>query len=288
MAKTEALLGRSGVRSSVLGLGSSFGLSADDLHHAFDRGVKYYYWGSIRRPGFGKGVRELARNHRGQMTVVVQSYSRSAMLLGFSCERALKSLKLDYADFLLLGWWNQPPPRRILDAALTLRDKGRCRHLMVSCHDRKTFARYIDDPSYGAIMVRYNAAHTGAEQEVFPKLEQAGENRPGMISYTATRWGALLDAKLTPPGERTPSASDCYRFALSDPHVDMVLSGPGDREQLDEALLALERGPLSADELAWMRRVGQAVRSAAPLKSRRSPIQTLDRWAGAVMGDGND
>jgi aryl-alcohol dehydrogenase-like predicted oxidoreductase len=283
-----SILGRSGVRSSALGLGSSFGLSADDLHYAYDRGVRYYYWGSLRRPGFGKGVRELARQHRDQMVTVIQSYSRSAMLLGFSLERGLKSLKLDYTDFLLLGWWDQPPPRRILDAALALRDKGRCKHIMISCHARSTFARYIADPAYGAIMVRYNAAHTGAEQEVFPKLDEAGDDKPGVISYTATRWGVLLDPKLTPPGERTPRATDCYRFALSDRHVDVVLSGPANRAELDEALLALDRGPLDAEGVAWMRRVGQAVRAAAPLKSTRTPLQTLDKWSAVITGDRGD
>ncbi len=107
-------------------------------------------------------------------------------------------------------------------------------------------------------MVRYNAAHRGAEREVFPHL---GDEPPGVVAYTATRWGALLDPRLTPDGEPTPTATDCYRFALSNPSVDVCLCGPRDGAELDGALAALDRGVMDDGELAWMRRVGDAVRA---------------------------
>ena len=189
-----------------------------------------------------------------------------------SLERALKQLGTDYTDLLLLGWWNVPPPRRIVDAAVALRESGLARHVMISCHHRPTFEQYIRDPAYDAIMVRYNAAHTGAEREVFPHLEV---RKPGVVAYTATRWGGLLDRKYIPDGENVPRASDCYRFALSSPHVDVVLCGPRDGQDLDEAMSALDRGPLDADEMAWMRRVGAVVRERAPGGSRI--ISTADK-----------
>jgi predicted aldo/keto reductase-like oxidoreductase len=80
-----------------------------------------------------------------------------------------------------------------------------------------------------------------------------------VVSYTATRWGNLCDPRKTPPGERTPSGTDCYRFALSNPSVDLCLSGPDDAEQMKQALEALEAGPMGEDELAWMRRVGDHI-----------------------------
>lgn len=56
------------------------------------------------------------------------------------------------------------------------------------------------------------------------------------------------------------TAPDCYRFCLSSPHVDVVLCGPKDRAQLEENLRGLQKGPLSAEEDAWMWRFGAAVR----------------------------
>jgi hypothetical protein len=82
-------------------------------------------------------------------------------------------------------------------------------------------------------MVRYNAAHRGAEEEVFPHTAMA--DPPGVVAYTATRWGALLDPALTPAGEPTPRGSDCYRFALTRSEVDVVIAGPKNGAELDEA-----------------------------------------------------
>jgi len=45
----------------------------------------------------------------------------------------------------------------------------------------------------------------------------------------------------------------------------MVLSGPGSRAQLREACTALQRGPLDAGEMAWMRRVGDHVYGRSPV-----------------------
>ena len=271
-----AVLGRTGIRTSRLGLGSSFGLSTADIHHAFERGVRYFYWGSIRRPAFGVGLRELAAKHRDEMTVVAQSYSRVAAMMPWSIDVARWRLGLDYVDVLLLGWWNAMPPPAILDAAAELVDSGKVRTVMVSCHHRPSFEAYAREPRIGAFMVRYNAAHTGAEAEVFPRL---GESPPGVVAYTATRWGDLLQPALIPEGEPVPRASDCYRFALSHPAVDVVAAGPAGREQLDEALAAIDRGPMSDDEIAWMRRVGAAVRSRA--RAQSSAVGLIDRLMGA-------
>ena len=80
-----------------------------------------------------------------------------------------------------------------------------------------------------------------------------------MVTYTTTRWGDLCDPRKTPPGERTPTGTDCYRFALSHPQVDLCLSGPDDVEQMKQALATLDLGPMDEEELAWMRRVGESI-----------------------------
>jgi aryl-alcohol dehydrogenase-like predicted oxidoreductase len=250
-----------------IGLGSSFGVEAEDLERAYDSGINYFYWGSIRRPGFGRGVRRLARRGREAIAVAIQSYARwPAALLRLNVETGLRRLGLDHADVLILGWHNHRPPNAILDAAQDLRRRGRVRHLMLSGHQRSFFPVMAEEDIFDLFMVRYNAAHRGAEQDVFPRLP-TGERRPGICAYTATRWGTLLDPKRMPAGERVPRGEHCYRFCLSQPEVDLVLSGPANTRQVEEACTALAKGPLDEEELAWMRRIGDHVYGRSPVKA---------------------
>jgi aryl-alcohol dehydrogenase-like predicted oxidoreductase len=266
--------GSTGLTTSALGLGSSPGLPGKEVERAFERGVKFFLWGSLRRRDFARGLANLAKQHRSEMVVAVQSYTRWPSLMEWSVDRSLRAMRTDYVDVLCLAWWNGPPPQRIVDAALALKDKGKVKKLMISCHHRPAFEGFIANPAIDALMVRYNAAHPGAEREVFPHL---ATRRPGMVAFTATRWGTLLDPRYVPHGEAVPRPSDCYRFALSTPHIDVSLAAPKDGAQLDEALVALERGPMDEGELAWMRRVGVGVRDAAAARRRLSPIDMLDR-----------
>lgn len=254
---TDLVVGR-------IGLGSSFGVGPEGLEIAFDHGINYFYWGSVRRPGFAAGIRRLARHSRDRIVVALQSYARwPAALLRANVESGLWRLGLDHADVLVLGWHNWRPPQDILDAALELREKGRVRHLMMSGHQRSFFPEMAREGLFDAFMVRYNAAHRGAEEDVFPLLP-SGDSRPGIVAYTATRWGSLLQRKNAPKGEAVPHAADCYRFCLSNPNVDMVLCGPANSEHVREACSALAKGPLDADELAWMRRVGDRAYGRTP------------------------
>lgn len=238
-------------------MAGSYGVPAAAVEQAFERGVNYLYYGSIRRRAFAQALRNLA-SRRDQYVLVVQSYSRIASLVGWSLERALRQVNSDHTDVLLLGWWNQRPFDRILDAARKLRDRGLVRHIAVSSHNRPFIPELAKHSDIGILHVRYNAVHPGAEREVFPNLPADGV-RPGVVAFTATSWGQLLKPGKVPKGEKVPTATDCYRFAMSNAAVDLCLSGPANVEQSLAALNALELGPMSQEELAWMCRVGKAI-----------------------------
>lgn len=261
-----ATLGHTGLEVGRLGVGASYGVPAAPLERAFhEHGVNYFYWGSMRRHGMRDAIRAIAKTDRERLVVVLQSYDRTGALMRPFHERGLRALGLDRADVLLLGWHNSYPSRRVVDAALALKDAGLTRFIAISGHERPLYARYAEqakrDPGsspFDIFMFRYNAAHRGAETEIFPHLDDSPA-RPGVTCYTATRWGQLLDPKRMPPGERPMTASECYRFVLSNPKVDLCMTGPKNAEQLDAALQALEAGPLSEEEMARIRRIGDHV-----------------------------
>jgi hypothetical protein len=111
-------------------------------------------------------------------------------------------------------------------------------------------------------MVRYNAAHRGADKDVFPFLPE--ENPPGVICYNSTRWGNLFDPQWMPAGERTPSPVDLYRYVLSNPHIQMVLTAPETFGQLKENVRTLEAGPVTDEERQWLERIGDHVHPLSP------------------------
>jgi predicted aldo/keto reductase-like oxidoreductase len=131
------------------------------------------------------------------------------------------------------------------------------RFLALGGHQRKLFPELAREGVFDLFHVRYNAAHRGAEEEVFPLIQ--GEARPGIVTYTATRWGHLIKPKKMPPGETPPPASHCYRFVLSNPAVDVCMSGPKDMSQMEEALKVLDLGPLDPTEMERMKQIGDHV-----------------------------
>ena len=251
-------LGKTGLKVGRLGVSASYGAPAEAFEEAFEKGCNYFYWGSKRKSGMRQAIINICRKgKRDELVILIQSYSRSPFLMEVFFKNALKSLNIDSADVLLLGWHKRRPSQRMLDKCLDMKAKGLYRYLAISGRNRPLFPRLAQDNVFDIFHLRYNAAHRGAETEVFDQFND--QEKPGIVSYTATRWGQLLNPKKVPRGEKPLSASDCYRFVLSNPNVDICMCGPRDRSQMQEALRSLELGPLSEDELVRVRKIGDYV-----------------------------
>ena len=255
-------LGASGLEVGKMGIGADAGISARALEWAFERGINYFYWGSRRRPGMKEAIRKLAASQREKMVIALQTYDYTGLALRQTFTQGLRALAIDYADVLILGNRNGPVPRRILDKALALKERGLARHLCVSAHSRSAFRQHLDSKNFDLIMVRYNAAHRGAEQDVFPLLGEPG--RPGVLCFNSTRWGHLFDPRWIPQDEKPPRPIDLYRYVLSNPNIDMVLTAPQTIQQLEENLSTLEMGPVSEEDRAWLERIGDHVHALSP------------------------
>lgn len=257
-----------------IAIASSYGLSGVGVERAFEAGVTWFFWGALRHSSFGAALRRLARRPRAPHVATV-SYARHPLLLRASVTAARRRLGVDALDLLILGYAKGDLPRRLLDEAIALRATGVVKAIGVSSHDRSWLAGAAAAPWLDAVMARYSAAHPDAETSVFPRC---GGRR--VLTYTATRWATLLDPSRTPPGERVPTAEDCYRFVLAEPRVDLCLAGPRDEGELGAALAAGNGTRMSADELAWMLRVGVCVRAGA--KVPEPTMGLVRRVAGAV------
>lgn len=248
-------LGRTGIEVGPLAVSGGYDVDARSLREALDRGVNYWYHGSIRRAGMTAAIREtVAAGRRDDLVIALQSYSRWAWFMEMTFERGLKALGLDHADVLLLGWFNSMPPDAVMERVEKMRARGLFRFLAVSSHERAMFPKFAADKRFDILHIRYNAAHPGAERDVFPVM--GAENRPGTVAYTATSWGQLLDPRRMPSGEKPLRGRDCYRFVLSNPDFNVCMTGPKNAEQMREALAALDDGPISTAESERFRRIG--------------------------------
>jgi aryl-alcohol dehydrogenase-like predicted oxidoreductase len=171
--------------------------------------------------------------------------------------RGLRKMGLEYVDELILGYYSGLPRKSVMNWAMRLKEKGFVRHLGVSSHNRKVFAALSREGLIDIYHVRYNAVNSGAEKDVFPQLP--AENKPGIVAYTATRWGQLLKEKKMPPGEKPLTASECYRFVLSHPSVDLCMTGARNHAMLRENLETLNKGPLKEDEMERIRGIGDFI-----------------------------
>lgn len=246
-----------------MGLACNYGLDASGFDAAMERGVEYVFWTGLRT---GKVRPALVRALAARRERLVVAAGATIGLLGGSvrraAERLLRELRTDYLDVFHLFWVGTTSSwgARTVDALEELRAAGKIRASAISIHDRPRAGELAKDPRLDLLMLRYNAAHPGAERDVFPHLAErpAASRKAAVVAYTATSWRRLL---ARPGGWDGPvmTAGDCYRFCLSSPYVDLVLTGPGSRAELDANLAALDRGPLSPDEDAWMRAFGRAV-----------------------------
>ncbi len=250
LGKTELFAGR-------LGLGASYGAPTAALEQAFDAGCNYFYWGALRNSKMAAAIRNIvARGKRDELIVVIQDFRRTSSGVEKSLMQGLKKLGLDYADILLLGWYNKSPKPKVLDTVEKMHKQGVFRYLGISGHNRSVFPEFAKDLRYHLFQIRYNAANRGAERDLFPHLPK---ERPAIVAFQATRRMSLGKSRKIPAKEKRPKAGDCYRFALTNPFVDVVITAPSKASQMEENLVEVAKGTMTEEEMDWMRRIGDYV-----------------------------
>lgn len=245
----------------------SSGLHPDDVHHAVSRGVNFLNWCGTP-DGLSAAVASLGKR-RPEVMVCVQFEARTAHDARDELERILRQLGTDYVDVLTFyyveaaeEWQEISGPGGALEFCAAARRDGTVRLLGLTSHQRRLAATVARDGSLDMLMVRYNAAHRGAETDVFPVTDALGLP---VVVYTCLRWGALLRPTPDDPlGFVVPRAPAWYRFALQSPSVSVALTAPESRAELEEDLAVLAAaGPLGGAEYESLAAHGRRVRSHA-------------------------
>jgi aryl-alcohol dehydrogenase-like predicted oxidoreductase len=264
------ILGSTSLRVSRLGLAATYRPGKHSVRRAIDEGINYFFYFGIDTQ-MVKTLREMMRNNREWYVVATGAYNYIwwHQNIRKTLEKRLRQLKTDYIDiFLFLGVLKETEFSESLQEELCkLREEGKVRSIGLSTHNRKLAGKLAAEGTVDVLMIRYNAAHRGAEQDIFPYLlvkdRSAFDGKvhnPGVVSYTATRWRYLIRRpKNWPKDGRIPTAGMCYRFVLSNPNVHVVMTAPTNEKQLIENIAAIQQGPLNEEDMAFMQQFGDVV-----------------------------
>lgn len=253
----QTTLGRAGQQVHRLGLSGSYFPGEAALREGIEAGMNYLFWFYWDRQ-MTRVLREVLPGQREKFVLATGVSNVGRWLIRKGLESCLRKLRTDTIDVFHLFWAGagslSPRTRELL---WRFKEEGKIRAVAVSTHARKYAGELARAGAVDVLMIRYNAAHRGAEQDIFPHVEAS---RLGVVSHTATRWGQLLRRpRGWPENGRIPTAGDCYRFVLSSPHVDVCLTAPRSAQQLHENLAAVARGPLPEEDMEFMRKFGDAV-----------------------------
>lgn len=244
-------------------------LKCEDIEHAVARGVNYLNW-----CGYDDGLAQAVRGkrfEREQVVIALQLGGRTRSAASREIAAALHTLqtsRIDVVTFYYVEevneWQEITGPGGALEAVEEARKRSQIRLAGLTTHQRVLGAKWAESGKLDLLMIRYNAAHRGAEQDVFPLTDHHGIP---VVAFTAQRWGALREhTPEDPSGFSPPPASAWYRFALANSSVSVVLMAPGNRRELEEDLTLLEDWrPPRPEELEMLIAHGLRVRRHAGL-----------------------
>jgi aryl-alcohol dehydrogenase-like predicted oxidoreductase len=258
----RAPLGKIGTPVCRIGLSATYRPGRQTVFKALDEGLNYFLFFGFDSH-MTSVLRETVPPRRGQYVLASGAYNLiwGHQNLRRTLERRLRQIRTDYIDvFHFFGVTRRsyftPQVREELQA---VRESGLVRAVSISTHDRKFAVELAREDVLDAMMIRYNAASTGAETEIFPHLPASN---PAVVGFTATRWTSLLrPPRGYPQGGRLPTAGMCYRFVLSNPAVHVCMMAPGNLKQFEQNLAEIRQGPLPEEDMQFMRSFGGMVSS---------------------------
>ncbi|GHV06810.1 aldo/keto reductase [Clostridia bacterium] len=269
-----SVFGKSGITVSKLGFGAmrlpgleGGGFDVDEsvrmIRRAHELGVNYYdtapyYCDKQSEVILGKAVKDFRRD------ILLSTKNPIENDKGDDYEKrlesSLKNLDTDYIDFyhfwgISLDTWNSSitAPDGPLARAIKLKEQGVIRHISFSFHDKAGNMGEIirrADGIIDSVLCQYNLLDRSNEEDIaFAKSQGLGVVIMGPVG--GGKLGAPSKAiQDMLPNKAKSSAEVAMRFVLTNPNVDIALSGMSSMAMVEEnAAIASNAGQLSKDEL---------------------------------------
>ncbi len=248
-----------------LGLATRGNIKLDpaDVHRAVEQGVNYLNWCG-KPDGLSQAIADMGAS-RANVVVATQFKARTAAEAEREFDWILSETASDRLEVATMyyvesdeEWQELIAPGGAWEVLERRKSQGQLGLIGLTTHQRSLAAKWAGEGRLDLLMIRYNAAHRGAEQDVFPKAAELGLP---VITFTGLRWRALLQSTpADPPGAGPPTAVDCYRFCLANPAVTVAITAPNGSKELHENLKLLDDWtPPTSNHLQAIRQHGDRV-----------------------------
>jgi aryl-alcohol dehydrogenase-like predicted oxidoreductase len=235
-----------------VGLAGNPNMDQSCVRRAREAGIDYLFFYNDTYTAMTEGLKAVLSEDREEVCVAAGSKARDAATLRRTLDEMRIRLGVETVDVFFAEYVS---PSDGMDAVMDTLDelhrwkeKGTIRYVGASVHSRELALELIECGRVEILMHRYNMAHRGAEDKVFPAAIAA---QIPVVAFTCTRWGSLLQGHGSWDGT-VPRAGDCYRYALDHSAVRIALTAPATVTQLQDNLMILTAPALAAEEKgAW-------------------------------------
>jgi len=273
-------LGKTGVKVTVLNLGTGGGTNRRLLDYAYARGIRYFDTADCYDGG--RSEREIAKwfkrtGKRKEIFLVTKDHPRKSQgqgdvkILLQLIDKRLEALETDYIDLFFihgisvkqygpqaLKW---PKSGEFKEVCERLRKSGKVRFVGFSCHDPQAPEFLMAAAEGGfvdAIMVSYNPVLTRPDDRLNRALDACHKAGIGLIAMKTVRG---MKGHVKPIPEKDLNFYQAViQAVLSDERITSICSAMRSYRQIDQNTAAARRfkAPLSSAEIERIRSVALA------------------------------
>ena len=233
------------------------------MRRAFELGVNYidsgwFYCNHLSEGAVGRAVKAWGREK-----IIVSTKYPFQGTLRETLEKQLERLGFDYVDVYHLhgigtGFLNRADRDAVVGELTRARDEGLIRHLAFSFHDEpKAMMPLIDMGIFESLLCQYSLLDR-ANEEGLAYAKSKGMGTAVMGPLAGGRLAGMPKEVAARFGVQTKSSAELgLRFVLSNPSIDMALSGMSSVQQVEEnAAAASDSSELTPGELVG---IGEAL-----------------------------
>lgn len=231
------ILGRTGLKVSVLGYGAMQCSDPVAIRHGLDQGINYIdtadcYMGGRNEKIVGQAISGI----RDRLVIATKVHISREARMRRSVDRSLASLGVDRVDLMQLHGMssrNQIIRKDIQQIMQAMKDEGKFRFSAVTTHSNQVevLKAVIEDGFYDAVLVAVNFR---SPPGLFEIIEEAAAAGVGIIAMK-TQNGGYTNGPV--PGMTPHQAA--LRFVVEKPGVHLAVPGMLSRKMVDENLAAI-------------------------------------------------